>query len=326
MNRRAFSWTALCLAAVVSSSAPIAAQAETNFPTRTVRIISPFAAGGPTDSLLRIMVDKLKDKWKQTVIIENKPGAGTMVGTSYVARAQPDGYTIGYAIGALTINQAIRESVPYDLTRDFEYVTQCTYVSGYPLVANANFPANTLPELIALAKKSSPPLMFASPGPGTNGHMMGLLLARETGTQLQHVPYNGSAPALIDVLAGRVPLMFDVWISVKPYVDAGKLKVIALANTERMPGYNFPTIGETVPGAGMDSIQGFIAPAGTPKEIVDKIARDIGEVVNDPATAARIRPLGFAPVHSSPAQYKAKVMAEFEQWKRVSAETGLKLK
>ena len=247
------------------------------------------------------------------------------MGTSYVARANPDGYTIGYAIGALTINQAIRANIPYDLTRDFVCITQCTHLTGYPLVANASFPADTLAGVIALAKKSPSPIMYASPGPGRNGHMIGLLIEQKTGIKLQHVPYNGSAPALTDVLAGRVPLMIDVWISVQPHVDAGKLKVIALTNTKRMPGYDFPTVSETVPGAGMDSIQGVIAPAKTPKKIVDKLAHDIGEVMNEPEMVARIRPMGIEPVRSSPAEYRAKILAEFEEWKRISAEGGGKI-
>lgn len=311
-----------CLATGLLSAA---ANAQDTFPNKPVRIISPFAAGGPTDALLRVLVEKLTEKWKQPVVIENKPGAGTMVGSAYVAHANPDGYTIGYVISAFATNPAVRTNVPYDMTKDFTYITQLSHLTGQPLVANPSFPANTLAEVIEIAKKSDPPLKYTSPGPGTDGHMIGQMIASKTGIKLQHIPYNGSAPALVDVLAGRVPLMFDVWISAKPHIEAGKLKVIALANRKRMPGLNYPTINETIAGVDTDSVQGFVGPAGIPKEIAEKMARDIGDAVMSPDAVERIRPLGFEPDRSTPAEFEKTMRDSLELWKKIAAEANIRI-
>lgn len=304
---------------------PSLAFADDTFPNKPVRIISPFAAGGPTDALLRVLTEKLTEKWKQPVVIENKPGAGTMVGTAYVAHANPDGYTIGYVISAFASNPAVRSNVPYDMTKDFTYITQLSHLTGQPLVANPSFPANTLAEVIEIAKKSDPPLKYTSPGPGTDGHLIGQMIANKTGVKLQHIPYNGSAPALVDVLAGRVPLMFDVWISVKPHIEASKLKVIALANRKRMPGLNYPTVNETIPGVDTDSVQGFVGPAGIPKDIAEKMARDIGDAVMSADAAARIQPLGFEPDRSTPAEFEKTMRDAYQFWKAIATESNIHL-
>jgi tripartite-type tricarboxylate transporter receptor subunit TctC len=205
------------------------ASADTKFPSGNVRFVVPFTAGGPTDVFARLCGDAMSKKWSVPVIIENKPGAGTIAGTAEVAHSPPDGTTLGFVISAHTINPAIRKKLPYDTLRDFRGVSELAE-AHVVLVTNPAFPADDLAGLLKIARGSSEPLAFASPGTGTSTHLAGELLQRVAGIKMLHVPYNGSAPALTDVLANRVPLMFDIWHSVQQYVDTGQLKVIGVAN------------------------------------------------------------------------------------------------
>ncbi len=216
---------ALLLAAVSASAA--SAQAPADFPTRPVKLFVPFAAGGPTDVVARILADLLSARWAgQSVVIENRPGAGTIVATAAVAKAPADGYTMLVATNSLLINPAIGQKLPYDTEKDFAAVSMVA-TQPVALVANKSFPADTVPDLVALAKRSAEPLNFTSPGPRGVGHLAGEMLKQRAGIAMTHINYNGSAPALTDVIAGRVPLMFDIWHSAKRYVDSGDLKLIA---------------------------------------------------------------------------------------------------
>ena len=249
------------------------ASADTKFPPGNVRIVVPFTAGGPTDVVARLLGDAMAAKWRVPVIVENRPGAGTIAGTAEVARSQPDGTTIGVVISAHTINPAIRKKLPYDTLRDFRGVTELGE-AHVVLVANPEFPADDLAGFLKAAHASAEPLAFASPGTGTSTHLAGELLQRVAGIKMLHVPYNGSAPALTDVLANRVPLMFDIWHSVQQYVEASKLKVIGVANATRIPNApQYPRIGETFPGYEANSIFGVVVAAGTPDPIVSQLSK-----------------------------------------------------
>ena len=221
---------ALLLAAVSASAA--SAQAPADFPTRPVKLVVPFAAGGPTDVVARILADLLSARWGgQSVVIENRPGAGTIVATAAVAKAPADGYTMLVATNSLLINPAIGQKLPYDTEKDFAAVSMVA-TQPVALVANKSFPADTVPDLVALAKRSAEPLNFTSPGPRGVGHLAGEMLKQRAGIAMTHINYNGSAPALTDLIAGRVPLMFDIWHSAKRYVDSGELKLIAAAGAQ----------------------------------------------------------------------------------------------
>src|SRR6266566_8135264 len=238
---------AVLLLAVSTSVA--SAQTPADFPSRPVKLLVPFAAGGPTDVVARILADLLSARWGgQSVVIENRPGAGTIVATAALAKAPADGYTMLVATNSLLINPAIGQKLPYDTAKDFAPVSMVA-TQPVALVANKSFPANTIPELVAVARKSAEPLNFTSPGPRGVGHLAGEMLKQRAGIAMTHINYNGSAPALTDLIAGRVPLMFDIWHSARRYVASGELKLIAGAGPDPLPGAaNVPVIAATYPG------------------------------------------------------------------------------
>jgi tripartite-type tricarboxylate transporter receptor subunit TctC len=281
-----------CIAVVVALTNVGSALAQT-YPTRPVRLIVPFAAGGPTDVVARILSNLVSTRWRgQSVIVENRPGAGTIVGTAAVAKSPADGYTMLVANPAFLINPVIEQKLSYDTLKDFVGISTIGS-SPIALVANKSFPANTVPELVALAKKSAAPLNFASPGPRGAAHLAGEWLQQLAGIKMQHINYNGSAPALTDVIAGRVPIMFDVWSSAKPHVESGELKLIAGTGAERFS--EFPqasTIAETYPGFNVVPMNFIVAPAGIPTPILETLSGDIRAVVDSVEFTEKMRPLG----------------------------------
>jgi len=323
MKRRSFRTAAVALFGLFVVGA-LQAQARTDFPSRPVTLMVPFPAGGPTDVLARVLADALAQNWGQPVVVKNRPGAGTVVGTNAVAKSEADGYTLGVVITAHVINPAVRSDMPFDTRKDLIGVTQLTQ-APVVLVAHPALEADTMAKLLALAKSSPAPLHYASPGLGTATHMAGELLQQKVGIKLRHVPYNGSGPALIDVLAGRVPLMFDIWHSVKAHVEAGKLKVLGVAGKEKIPGEPYATIGETVPGYEIASIFGIVAPAGLSKETLEKIAADIVGVVKSPQFVERVRGLGMEPVGSRPAEFDTLIKNEIDKWDAIAKQNNIKV-
>lgn len=314
----------LLATAAFAASAAMAQPAEP-FPSRPVRIVVPFTAGGPTDVLARMLAERLSARWKQPVVVENRPGGGSTIGTNIVAKAAPDGHTLGMVVMAHVVNPAIRSDLPYDTLNDLAGVSQLT-TSACVLVAHPSVPANTIPELIALAKARPGTLSFASPGAGTLNHMSGALLNHQAGTDLLHVPYGGSAAAHSDVLSGRVPLMFDVWAPVKEYVRAGRLKVLGLTVKNRLtsdPG--LPTIAETLPGFEVVSAFGLVTSSKVPRALVDRIGADVAAVVREDAFSAKVRDFGMEPVGSSPQEYDRFIRAEVSRWSRVVKDANIKL-
>jgi tripartite-type tricarboxylate transporter receptor subunit TctC len=305
---------ALAFLLAVFFSAAVLAQ---DYPSKPVRLVVPFPPGGPTDIVGRMVATKLQEAWGQPVIVENKPGAGTVIGTDAVAKSAPDGGTIGMVITAYFINPALRGSLPYDTLKDLANVTQLV-AQHVVLVANAAAPFNTLPELIAYAKKNPGKVAYASPGTGTSAHLAGELLKQEAGIDLVHVPYKGSGPAQADVIAGRVELMVDVFHSAKPQVEAGKLKVIALTAAERPVNIkHYPLVAETLPGFNVTSLFGFVVPAATPKAVVAKIQADTRKVLYQPEVKAKLETMGMEVVGSTPEQFDALVRAELAKWTKV---------
>jgi tripartite-type tricarboxylate transporter receptor subunit TctC len=293
------------------------AQAQT-FPTRNVTILVPFAAGGPTDAIMRILGERLTARWGKSVIIENRPGAGTIVATAALAKATPDGHTLGVATNSFAINPAINHTLTYDTLKDFAGISMVVSVP-IVLVANPTFPPNTVAELVALAKRTGEPLNFTSPGPRTVGHLAGAWLENLTGIKLTHIAYNGSAPALIDVLAGRVPVMFDLWSSAKPYVVDGRLKVLAVASAQRLSDApQYPTMAETYPGFDVNAIQAIIAPKGVPAAVIEKISADIRSVVSSPEFAEKVGPLGVFPRATTPQELDAMIRKEIDRWSAIA--------
>lgn len=312
-------------AALLQAALPRArAQAAASFPARAVRIVVPFTAGGPTDVLARLLAERLAERWKQPVVVDNRPGGGSTIGTNAVAKAAPDGHTLGMVVMAHVVNPALRNDLPYDTLADFAGVSQIT-TSACALVAHPSLPANTVGELIALAKARPGTLSYATPGAGTLNHVSGELLNHRAGIDLLHVPYGGSAAAHADVLSGRVPLMFDVWSPVKEYVRAGKLKVLGTTLRDRLPGERIPAISETLPGFEVVSAFGILTAAKVPRAVVDKLGADVAAAVREPALAARIRDMGMEPVGSAPAEYDAFIRDEVARWSRVAREARIRL-
>jgi tripartite-type tricarboxylate transporter receptor subunit TctC len=316
----------LCALAIAASAAlPAVAQEAADFPTSTVRILVPFAAGGPTDVVARILAELLAERWGgKSVVVEDRPGAGTIVATAAIAKAQADGYTIGVATNSFLINPAIRLKLPYDTHADFVSITMIA-TQPVALVANAAFPANTLAELIDVAKKSPEPLNYTSPGPRGVGHLAGEMLKQRAGINMQHISYNGSAPALNDVMGGRVPLMFDIWHSARRYVETGQLKLIAGAGITPLPGAEkAPTIAQTFPGFNVVAFNAMIGPAGIPAPVLDKLSAYIGAVVDSPEFAERTRSLGIDARSSTPHQLDVWFAKEMEKWAEIAKEANLK--
>jgi tripartite-type tricarboxylate transporter receptor subunit TctC len=313
------------LAVMVGVSSPACAEGSADFPSSPVRILVPFAAGGPTDVVARILADLLSQRWGgKAVVVEDRPGAGTIVATAATAKAAPDGYTLGMATNSFLINPAIGMKLPYDTRKDFSSVTMIA-TQPVALVANAAFPASTVAGIIALAKKSPEPLNYTSPGPRGVGDLAGAMLAQRAGIKMQHISYNGSAPALNDVMAGRVPLMFDIWHSARRYVETGQLKVIAGAGTDPLPGAETtPTIAQTFPGFNVVAFNAVIGPAGIPAPILDKLAKDIGAVVDSAAFKERVKPLGIDAWSDTPADLDTWFAQEIDKWAELAKQANIK--
>ena len=302
-----------------------AVEIETNFPTRDVRFLVPFPAGGPTDVIARIVAQELEKKWGKPIVLENKPGAGTMLATSLAAKAPADGHTFVIVISAYTINPAIRSNMPYDTLKDLTGITQLAQ-ANMALVAPVSAPFNTVPELIEYAKARPGELSYATPGPGTGTHLAGEMFKNDAGVDLLHVPYNGSGPALTDLIGGRVDVMFDIVHSVRPHIESGKLKTLALTTGERdAKMQDVATISEVLPGFEVYSIIGLVAPAATPQPIINRIQRDIADVLAQPEVAERFAQLGITPVGSSPQEWNALIRSEIERWSKVAKANNIRL-
>ncbi|NML44293.1 tripartite tricarboxylate transporter substrate binding protein [Ramlibacter sp. G-1-2-2] len=304
---------------------PLAAAAQAPaWPDKPVKLVVPFTPGGPTDTVARLLSRQLEAIWKQPVVFDYKPGAGTVVGTQAVARSPADGYTLGMAISALTINPSLQK-LPYDTVKDIVGVSLVAQ-AHFGLFANPSAPFNTVPELIAYAKKNPNALSFATPGAGTGTHLAGEMLAHMAGITMVHVPYKGSAPAQADVVGGRVPLLFDILYSSMPFVQDKRLKVIALSSPKRAASNpEIPLIADTVPGFSAMSSIGVIAPAGLPAPLLQKISADIAQAVRSPEMGARMAALGLEPVGSTSEQYNTQIRQEIDRWTQVVKTANIKL-
>ncbi|CAM3877100.1 Bug family tripartite tricarboxylate transporter substrate binding protein [Bordetella tumulicola] len=311
--------------AVGTLVASIPAWGTEAYPPGPVHLIVPFPPGGPTDTLARKMADGLQAQWKQPVIVENKPGAGTIIGVDHVAKAKPDGQTIGIVISAFTINPSVRKAMPYDTLKDLQGITQLAE-SSLVLVARADAPFNSVEELIQIAKKNPAKLTYASPGAGTSTHLAGELFNKMAGIKLIHVPYKGSSPAQTDLIGGQVDLMFDVMQSALPMVKSGRLKVIALASSKRDPAFpDVPTINETVKGYVVGSMFGLVTAAAVPHDTVEAISRASAEVLKSPKVSASLADLGMVVVSSPPTIFNQFLKSEVAKWQRVVQESGITL-
>ena len=315
----------LMAAAVMLAPNFVAAQAVEAWPDKPVKLIVPFPSGGPTDTVARIISAGLQTLWKQPVLVDYKPGAGTTLGTNIVAKSPADGYTLGMAITALTINPSLQANLPYDTKKDLVGVSQVAQ-AHFGLFAHPSQPFNNMQELIAYAKKNPNALSYATPGTGTGTHLAGEMLANMAGIRLLHIPYKGSAPAQQDMIGGRVPLLFDVLFSSMPFVKDNRMKVIALSSPKRaVSNPEIPLIAEAVPGFSAVSAIGLIGPAGMPPALLQKISADIGQVVRSAEVVARMQQLGMEPVGSTSDQYNAQIRQDIDKWAAIVKSAGIKM-
>lgn len=307
-------------------NAALAADApEARYPTKPVRLVVPFAPGGSADQLARPLAKKLQEKWGQPVIVDNRGGAGGVIGTDAVAKASPDGYTIGLVVAAHTINPSIYKPLPYDTTRDLAGITQLTS-QQMALVAHPSTPFNSLAELIEYAKKNPGRVTYGSSGVGVATHLAGELLSQKAGIRLAHVPYKGTAPAYTDLLAGHINLIIDVTSTALPYVNAGRLKLIALTAPERSAKYGqYPVMSETIPGLSVMSMFGVVAPAGTPHSIVEKIQRDLSAALHSPEMRSLLQEGGMEAVASTPSQFDEYIASEITRWSELIKIANIKV-
>jgi tripartite-type tricarboxylate transporter receptor subunit TctC len=303
-------------ALVVGIAVAFAAVAEDSYPARPLRIVVPFAPGGSTDIVARLIADRLAAAVGQPVVVENRAGAAGNIGAEAVARSAPDGYTLLMATtGVMAINNALYGSIGYDAARDLEpviFVASITNVLAVP----PELPAASVAELIALARREPGKLTFASSGAGSSTHLSAELFKSMAGVEVLHVPYKGSGQALADLMAGRVSMIFDNMPSALPYIKAGKLRALAVTGTKRSPAMpELPTISEAgLPGYESLSWSGIAVPAGTPKDAVARLNREIGALLGRPDMRQKLAELGAETVGGAPEAFDAHVRAERDKW------------
>jgi tripartite-type tricarboxylate transporter receptor subunit TctC len=294
------------------------------FPAGPVRIVAPYVPGGAVDIVARPLADLLSQRWGSPVVVENRAGGATVVGTSVVASAPADGHTLLLTATPFLVNPTLLPSLPYDSLRDFAGVSMVVE-QPLALVAHPSVPAKTLKELVAYAGKSEQPLAYGSSGIGGISHLFGELFARTAGIKLLHVPYRGSGGAVVDVLAGNIPLLFDSGFSAKSSVDGGGLKVIAVSSRQRLPELpDVPTFAEDFPGFESSSIQMLLAPAATPRPVIDKISADVQSVIASPAYAARVKQAALYPKGSTPQELDAFIRSEIAKWEKVIRDANIR--
>ncbi len=308
---------ALCLLAL-----PAAAQ---NYPTRAVRLVVPSSPGGGTDISARILAPQLTQFLGQQVVVENRPGAGTMIGGEAVARAAPDGYTLLMGISTLAINPAMYKKVPYDALKDLAPISQAVALSNV-LVVHPSLPAKSVKEFVALVKPRPGQINFASAGVGTSPHLSMELFLVMTGLKMVHVPYKGSGPGVTDLIAGHVPAMMPNMLSAKPHIQSGRLRALGVTGAKRAPGADsIPTIAEAgVPGYEAVQWYGVLAPAGTPRDIITKLHAGVVRALQNPEVRQRLLNDGAEPVGSSPEEFTAYLRAETAKWAKVIQAAGIK--
>jgi tripartite-type tricarboxylate transporter receptor subunit TctC len=301
---------------------PLAALAQAPFPSKPVTIIVPNAPGGAVDILARLMEKQLGDLWKQPVLVVYKAGAGTVIGTDFVAKAPADGHTIGLVVTSHVINPSLRKTMPFDTQKDLAGVSLLA-TSPIVLTASNKLPANNLKELIALAKDKPGKLSYASPGSGSSMHLGAELLKTTADIEMLHTPYKGAGGAYPDVIAGRVDLLVDPLFSSLPHIKAGLLKPIAIMSPKRSPiAPNLPTFAETLPGFSVESVFGAVVASATPRDVINKISADMNKVVQSEETRKRMAEIGLTPVGNKPEEFDAFIKAEIPKWAKVVKASG----
>ena len=314
----------LALGAVLSFTAPLAAQAQ-SYPERPIKFVVPYPPGGGTDVVARIVQPRLQAVLGQSIVIDNKGGAGGSLGTDIVSKATPDGYTVLFTLSSHTINPAIFPKLPYDTLKDFEPVGT---VASLPqlLAANLNVPVRSVADVVAQAKAAPDKFSFASVGNGSPGHLAGELMVIRTGAQMVHIPYRGGGPAVNDVLGGQVPLL---WVSIPAaaqQVKAGKLRALAVSTVKRSPAFpDVPTMQEAgVADFEVDSWYAMLVPAKTPRAIIDTLNKALNTVLAEPAVRNQLLEQGADAVGGTPEALGKVIAAELPKWAKLAKDANIK--
>lgn len=305
----------------LASIACLPAVAADVYPERPVRLVVPYAAGGGGDTIARLVGAPLSEKWKQNVVVDNRPGGGTVIGTDLVAKSPPDGHTVLINTAAFAINPALLRTLPFDARRDFVPVTQLAVLANL-LVVHPSVPAGTAKELIAHARTAD--LTYGSSGTGTAAHLAGALFAAMANVKMTHVPYKGGAAVMPDILAGRIHMAFATVPSSIAHVRSGKLRALGVASTRRTPALpDVPTIAEAaLPGYDASNWMGVFVPAGTPAARVARLQADLAAAIAVPRVNTRLVSMGYEPLANTPGEFATRLAAEFERWQAAVKASG----
>jgi tripartite-type tricarboxylate transporter receptor subunit TctC len=309
-------WTAFAL--------PVLAQGT--YPVRPIRLVVPFAPGGPVDTLGRTLAPRIGEALGQQVVIDNRGGGGSLIGTDLVAKAAPDGHTLLITSSAIAINPSMFAKLPYDVQRDLAPIT-IVNTGPLVLVVHPSLPVKSLRDLMALARARKGDLVYASSGAGSMTHLAGELFNTLASVRMQHVPYKGAAPATVDLLAGHVSIMFNNMVSAVPHVRTGRLRALGLADEQRSPALpDVPTMTEAgMPGHVASGWNSMYAPAGTPRDIIDRVQREVAAALRHADVRARLAALGLDPVGSTPEQLAAMLSLEIAKWAKVVKASGARI-
>jgi len=322
MKKFAAVLTVLCAAGLATDAG---AQA---YPAKPIRIIVPFAPGGTSDILARLIGGKMTESWGQTVIVDNRPGASGNIGADLVAKSPPDGYTtVLMDVGNLSISPSIFPKLPFDILKDFAPVTTISY-SPHLLCTHPSVPVKTVKELVALAKARPGKLNYGSTGLGSAPHMAGLLFSYRTGVKWVDIPAKGGAQSIIDVASGQADLLFNGMLATLPHVKSGKLKLIAISSEKRVPALpDTPTVAEAgnLPGFVTGSWQGMLAPARTPAAVVGRLNAEVARIIGQPDIRQKLTDTGAYPIGDSPQQFGQWLAESKERWAKLIKATGFKL-
>lgn len=326
MTSHLFRALAAAAALAMAACTAVAFAQAPAYPTKPVRIIVPYPAGGTTDIIARLAAAQLSERLRQPFVVENRAGASGAIGSVAVAQAAADGYTLVMGTASSHgINSALQKNLPYDAVKDFAPVT---VVASTPniIVVHPSVPARTLGELLALAKARPGQINFGSTSPGGSPHMSAELLKMMAGVDMTHVPYKGASPMLTDLMGGQIQAGFDNLPSTIAFVRSGKLRALAVTTAQRWPGAaDIPTVAESVPGYEVSGWFGLLAPAGTPRAVLDTLQTAVAQAVRDPEVTRQLRSLGAEPVASRPEAFAQQIRADVDKWRGVVKATGVTL-
>lgn len=317
--RKCLSLFVTCAMMLVVSSAMAA------YPERPVRLVVPYSAGGSTDTVARLVASRLTERMGQQFVVDNRTGAGTIIGTEIVARSAPDGHTLLMATPPLAVNPSLYEKVPYVLARDFAAVTNVAASSNL-LVIHPSVPATSTRELIDLLKANPGKYNYGSSGIGGAGHLAMALFESMAGVSAVHVPYKGGAPAVADLVAGRLSLMMANLTTAQPHIRSGRLRALGIGTQSRSKLFpELPTIAESgVPGYEANNWNGVVAPAGTPKAVIERLHREIAAILKEPVIADRMAKSALEPIGDTPAEFARYLKAEADKWGKLVKKAGIR--